>query len=92
MSWPRKALDFLGLKHSPIARKIVVGVIGGTIVLVGIILIVMPGPAFVVIPIGLVILASEFAWARHVLRRGKRAAKNVRHGKWREAFESVHKG
>jgi tellurite resistance protein TerC len=92
MSWPRKALDFLRLKHSPIARKIVVGVIGGTIVLVGIILIVMPGPAFVVIPIGLVILASEFAWARHVLRRGKRAAKNARHGKWREAFESVHKG
>jgi hypothetical protein len=92
MSWPRKALDVLRLKHSPIARKIVVGVTGGTIVLVGIILIVMPGPAFVVLPIGLVILGSEFAWARHVLRRGKRAAKNVGHGKWREAFESVHKG
>lgn len=92
MSWLRQVLDFVGLKHSPIARKIVVGVIGGTIVLVGIALVVLPGPAFVVIPIGLVILASEFAWARHVLRRGKRAAKKARHGKWRQAVESARKG
>jgi putative transmembrane protein PGPGW len=92
MSRLRKVLDFVGLKHSPIARKIVVGVIGGTIVLLGIVLVVAPGPAFVVIPIGLVILASEFAWARHVLHRGKRAAKKARRGKWRQAVESVYKG
>ncbi|MEY2545570.1 MAG: hypothetical protein QOG48_687 [Verrucomicrobiota bacterium] len=82
----RKTLDVLGLKNSPIARKIVVGVIGGTVVLVGIILLITPGPAIVVIPIGLLILASEFAWARHVLRRGKRVVQNARRGKWREAF------
>jgi uncharacterized protein (TIGR02611 family) len=82
----RKTLDVLGLKNSPIARKIVVGVIGGTVVLVGIILLITPGPATVVIPIGLLILASEFAWARHVLRRGKRVVQNARRGKWREAF------
>jgi uncharacterized protein (TIGR02611 family) len=82
----RKTLDVLGLKNSPIARKIVVGVIGGTVVLVGIILLITPGPATVVIPIGLFILASEFAWARHVLRRGKRVVQNARRGKWREAF------
>ena len=86
MQWVRKTLDFLGLKNSPIARKIVVGVIGGTIVLVGVVLLVTPGPATVVIPIGLLILASEFAWARHVLRRGKRAVQKARRGKWREAF------
>ena len=79
-------LDELGLKHSPIARKIVVAVIGGTIVLVGVVLLVTPGPATIVIPIGLVILASEFAWARMVLRRGKRAVEKARRGKWREAF------
>jgi tellurite resistance protein TerC len=52
-------------------RRTVVGVIGGTIVLIGIALIVLPGPALVVIPLGLLILASEFAWARRLLHRGR---------------------
>jgi tellurite resistance protein TerC len=46
-------------------RKILVAIIGGTVLLIGIIMIVTPGPAIVVIPIGLGILATEFAWARH---------------------------
>ena len=52
-------------------RKLVIALIGGTVLLIGIALIVLPGPAFIVIPIGLAILASEFAWARHVLARAK---------------------
>ena len=48
------------------ARRVVVSVIGMTVLLVGIALLVLPGPA--VIPIGLAILATEFAWARHWLR------------------------
>jgi len=32
---------------------------------------VLPGPAFIVIPLGLLILASEFAWARQLLRRAR---------------------
>jgi hypothetical protein len=32
------------------------------------VLLVTPGPAFVVIPVGLAILATEFAWARQWLR------------------------
>lgn len=51
------------------ARKIVVAVIGGTVVLVGVIMLVTPGPAFVVIPAGLAILAIEFAWARRWLKQ-----------------------
>jgi hypothetical protein len=39
-----------------------------TVLLFGIALIVLPGPAFVVIPIGLAILATEFAWARRWLK------------------------
>jgi len=50
------------------ARRVVVSVIGMTVLLVGIALLVLPGPAVVVIPIGLAILATEFAWARHWLR------------------------
>lgn len=52
-------------------RRIVIGVIGGTILLIGIALIVLPGPAVVVIPIGLAILATEFAWARHYLQKAR---------------------
>jgi uncharacterized protein (TIGR02611 family) len=50
-------------------RKLIVAVIGGTVVLIGIALIVLPGPAFIVIPVGLAILATEFAWARRALKR-----------------------
>ena len=51
------------------ARRIVVGVVGATVVLLGIVMIVTPGPAIVVIPVGLTILSIEFAWARHWLKR-----------------------
>jgi ABC-type Na+ efflux pump permease subunit len=52
-------------------RKLIVAVIGGTILLIGVALIVLPGPAFIVIPIGLAILATEFAWAQKALARAK---------------------
>jgi tellurite resistance protein TerC len=53
------------------ARRIAVAVVGGTVLAIGIALIVLPGPAFVVIPLGLAILGAEFAWARYWLRRVK---------------------
>jgi tellurite resistance protein TerC len=56
------------------ARRIVVAVLGGTITLIGIVLLVLPGPAFVVIPIGLSILATEFVWARQWLTKVKEVA------------------
>ena len=50
------------------ARRIVVAIIGGTVLLVGIAMIALPGPAVVVIPMGLAILGIEFAFARRWLR------------------------
>jgi len=50
------------------ARKVVIGIVGGTVVLFGVAMLVLPGPAFVVIPAGIAILALEFAWARRWLR------------------------
>ena len=88
MRWVRKTLDSVGLRDWPIARKIVVGVIGTTIVLLGIVMLVAPGPGTVVIPIGLLILASEFAWARWLLLRGKRVVRKTKH-KAEEKIESV---
>ena len=52
-------------------RRLIVGVIGGTILLIGIALLFLPGPAVLVIPLGLAILATEFAWARHYLLKAR---------------------
>ena len=51
------------------ARKIIVLVVGGLLVLLGVVLIFIPGPAFVVIPAGLALLATEFEWARTLLKK-----------------------
>jgi uncharacterized protein (TIGR02611 family) len=52
-----------------VARKAVVAVIGVSVVVFGLALIVLPGPAIIVIPLGLAILATEFVWAARLLRR-----------------------
>jgi hypothetical protein len=52
-------------------KRIVVGGLGGTVLALGVALIVLPGPAFLVIPAGLAILAMEFAWARRWLRSAR---------------------
>jgi tellurite resistance protein TerC len=59
------------LRH---ARRVIIAVIGCTVLLVGVALLVLPGPAFLVIPAGLAILAIEFAWARRWLQRIKHLA------------------
>jgi uncharacterized protein (TIGR02611 family) len=51
------------------ARTFVVGVVGATVLLIGVVMLVTPGPALIVIPVGLAILSIEFAWARAWLRR-----------------------
>lgn len=89
MRWVHKVTTALGLDRSPRLRKFVIGVIGGTVVLIGVALLVLPGPAILVIPLGLLILATEFAWAGHLLRRGKLAVQKVRRGKWRDMFSGA---
>ena len=51
------------------ARRIAVLTVGSTVVLLGIVMLVTPGPGLIVIPIGLAILGVEFAWARLWLHR-----------------------
>ena len=53
------------------ARQVVVAGVGGTVVLIGVVMIVTPGPAVLVIPLGLGILATEFVWARSLLHKVK---------------------
>lgn len=54
-----------------VAKRIVVFVIGVTLLLVGVCLLVLPGPGLLVLFLGLTVLAGEFVWARHWLQRLK---------------------
>ncbi len=71
MRWSADLTHKLGLDAVPRLKKAIVAIVGVTVLLIGVALIVLPGPALVVIPIGLAILASEFAWARAVIKRGR---------------------
>ncbi|MFZ4856623.1 MAG: PGPGW domain-containing protein [Desulfuromonadaceae bacterium] len=62
------------------AKRVIVIVIGFTILAAGIAMIVLPGPAVVVIPVGLAILATEFLWARKLLGRVKERIERMRKG------------
>ena len=63
---PRPSISRSALRH---VRRTIVAVIGLTVLAIGVAMIVLPGPATVVIPLGLGILAVEFAWARRLLER-----------------------
>ncbi|MEO8063493.1 MAG: PGPGW domain-containing protein [Pseudomonadota bacterium] len=60
-----------------IAKRIAIGIVGGSVLVVGILMIVLPGPAFVVIPVGLGILSLEFAWARIWLKKARTKAEEM---------------
>ena len=56
------------------SRRIAVTVVGGVFVLAGIAMLVLPGPAIIVLPIGFAILGTEYAWAAAALERTKSLA------------------
>lgn len=58
-------------------RKLVVGVLGVSILIVGTAMLLLPGPAIIVIPAGIALLATEFAWARRLLRRVKKKINDI---------------
>lgn len=54
-----------------VAKRIVLTLVGFTVLAIGVAMLVLPGPAFVVIPVGLGILGLEYAWARRWLAKVK---------------------
>jgi uncharacterized protein (TIGR02611 family) len=62
-------------------KKILVAVAGGTLLVAGVVMLVLPGPAIVVIPAGLAILAIEFVWARRWLSWLRQRFKAISSGK-----------
>jgi hypothetical protein len=81
MSWTNRLRSLWNLENIKIVRRIIVSVVGATVLLIGIALLVLPGPAFIVIPIGLAILATEYAWARHWLKKVRGIASGVISGR-----------
>lgn len=59
-------------------KKFFIALIGGTVLLIGVIMIVLPGPGLPIVAAGLAILATEFFWARRALRNAKGTAAKVR--------------
>lgn len=59
------------------AKILVVIVVGFTVLLIGVVMLVLPGPAVVVVPLGLAILATEFVWARRLLNHLRQTAGRV---------------
>jgi uncharacterized protein (TIGR02611 family) len=57
-------------------------VAGFTLLLVGVVMIVTPGPGWLVIFLGLSLLAAEFIWARRLMDRMKREGERVRDVVW----------
>jgi tellurite resistance protein TerC len=60
------------------ARRVIILIVGSTIVVLGIVMIVTPLPAILVVPLGLSILAIEFAWARRWLKRFHQTVEELR--------------
>jgi uncharacterized protein (TIGR02611 family) len=55
-------------------KRVIVTVMGATVVLAGIAMLVLPGPGWVAIIAGLAILATEYVWARKLLEKAKHQA------------------
>jgi tellurite resistance protein TerC len=63
------------LRHT---KRVIVTVVGFTVLFIGIAMIALPGPAFIVIPLGLAILAGEFVWAKKLLEKVKSKVKSTK--------------
>ena len=84
--WTKTARRILRLDRlPPLVRRIVVSVAGGALVIVGVIMLVTPGPALLLIPLGLLLLASEFEWSERLIQVGldllRRARARFRRGR-----------
>jgi uncharacterized protein (TIGR02611 family) len=61
-----------------LTSKVVVSIVGAAVVLAGVVMLVTPGPAFVMIPLGLAILATEFEWAHRWLEKARAQARKAK--------------
>jgi tellurite resistance protein TerC len=72
-----RELEERASSSSGAARKIAVLVVGSTLLLIGAALLVLPGPALPVLFVGLLVLGTEFLWARRLLKRLKSEVESI---------------
>jgi uncharacterized protein (TIGR02611 family) len=70
MSTPMAVLRFIGRN----SKRVAVSVVGMAVVLVGLALLVLPGPGMVVVVLGFAILGTQYAWAERALHHTKKVA------------------
>jgi len=70
------------------ARKLVILVIGATVFVLGVAMLVLPGPGIAVIIGALAILATEFVWAATLLHRVKVNAQSAARSVWNKSKDS----
>jgi tellurite resistance protein TerC len=71
-------------------KKLVVAVVGFTMLIAGIAMIVLPGPAFIFIPAVLAILATEFLWAKKLLQKVKEKLRRDKESKEKQSENEDH--
>jgi len=81
----KRLFSALHVENVKVAKRVIASVVGATVLLIGVALLVLPGPAFIVIPVGLAILATEYAWARRWVKKARRIASEVVSGHNRAA-------
>jgi drug/metabolite transporter (DMT)-like permease len=58
-------------------KRTVIFVVGVALLVVGLIMMVTPGPGIVFLVAGLAVLATEFAWAEHLLKKAREQAEKA---------------
>jgi len=74
---PSEVLDMAELTYR-VAKRVVILVLGSTVILLGVAMLVLPGPGMLFIAMGLGVLAIEFAFARRLLKKAKDTATAIR--------------
>ena len=76
-----------------LAKRIAIAVVGVSVLAIGIVMVITPGPALILIPAGLAVLSLEFSWARHWLKqlRESISSRNMqKHGERAENHRRRH--
>ncbi|MDO8460465.1 MAG: PGPGW domain-containing protein [Nanoarchaeota archaeon] len=71
------------IKSLEMAKRAIKIVFGFTFLFIGIALLVLPGPGIVIIIFGLIILATEYIWARNLLEKAKFGLNKLKIRKYR---------
>lgn len=70
MVGPREVIGFIARN----SKRVAVSIVGGAFVVLGIVMLVLPGPGIIVLAVGFAILGTEYVWAAVALEKSKQAA------------------